>query len=77
MLEGHTRAVSGCALSADGRLALSASDDQTLRLWDTETGEARAVLEGHTDLVWGCALSADGRLALSASGDKTLRLWDT
>ncbi len=44
---GHTDWVRGCALSADGRLALSASGDQTLRLWDTETGEARAVL-GHT-----------------------------
>ena len=77
LLEGHTNWVTDCALSADGRLALSASWDRTLRLWDTETGEARAVLEGHTDWVWGCALSADGRLALSASDDQTVPLWDT
>ena len=74
---GHTSDINGCALSGDGRLALSASDDETLRLWDTETGEGRAVLEGHIREVQGCALSADGRLALSASHDKTLRLWDT
>jgi WD40 repeat protein len=68
--------VVSCAFSPDGRLALSASEDQTLRLWDVATGETLRTFEGHTDAVYGCAFSPDGRLALSASTDGTLRLWD-
>ncbi|SRR6266496_1112560 len=75
-LIGHEGAVSDCKLSNDGKMALSASSDRTLRIWDLETGLCKHILRGHTDEINACALSADGRLALSASTDKTLRLWD-
>jgi WD domain, G-beta repeat len=42
--EGHENAVTSVAVLADGRRALSASDDRTLRLWDLETGVALARL---------------------------------
>jgi WD40 repeat protein len=57
-------------------LALSASSDWTLRLWDVASGESLRTFSGHTGWVSGCAFSPNGRLALSASGDNTLRLWD-
>jgi hypothetical protein len=76
ILSGHMGTVGGCALSGDGRLALSASEDHTLRVWEVASGECRAVLAGHTGGVGGCALSGDGRLALSASNDRTLRVWE-
>lgn len=38
-LEGHQSWVNCVAFSSDGRKALSSSDDQSLRLWDIETGE--------------------------------------
>jgi len=75
-LEGHTGGVSAVAVLADGRRALSGSYDNTLRLWDLETGESVRTLEGHTDLVRAVAVLADGRRAVSGSRDKTLRLWD-
>jgi hypothetical protein len=34
--------VYACAFSPDGRRLLSGSDDNTLKLWDAETGECRA-----------------------------------
>jgi WD40 repeat protein len=75
-LLGHSDCVNGVALSADGRLAVSASSDKTLKVWDVTTGHELRTLLGHDDCVNGVALSADGRLAVSASSDKTLKVWD-
>jgi WD40 repeat protein len=36
-LAGHSGSVRGVALSADGRRAVSASADNTLKVWDAET----------------------------------------
>ena len=75
-LLGDTGEVTAVAMLADGRRALSGSDNTTLRLWDLKTGETLRILEGHTDEVWAVAVLADGRRALSGSYDNTLRLWD-
>ncbi|MGD0973463.1 MAG: NB-ARC domain-containing protein [Candidatus Korobacteraceae bacterium] len=75
-LEGHTSGVRGVALSADGKSAVSASEDHTLKVWDVESGRIINTLDGHSSGVRGVALSADGRRAVSASEDKTLKVWD-
>src|SRR5262249_8730416 len=38
VLAGHTRPIVSVALAPDGKLALTGGNDQTLRLWDVETG---------------------------------------
>ena len=75
-LQGHSGGVYGVALSVDGQLAVSASADKTLIVWDMTTGRKMRTLEGHTGAVLRVALSADGRLAISASEDQTLKVWD-
>ena len=75
-LTGHESGVTACAISRDGRRALSGSYDQSLILWDLERGAAEMTLKGHEGWVRACAFSPDGRHALSGSGDRSLFLWD-
>ena len=73
-LRGHSSSVNHVAALPDGR-AISASWDNTLRLWDLASGQCLRVLEGHSWSVAHVAALPDGR-AISASWDNTLRLWD-
>ncbi len=75
-LEGHLHSVNGVAVTADGRRAVSASGDDTLKVWDLESGPELRTLEGHSDSVDGVAITPDGRRAVSASTDNTLKVWD-
>jgi WD40 repeat protein len=68
--------VTACAVTPDGRRVVSASRDQTLKVWDLETGRPLATLEGHAHGVTACAVTPDGRRVVSASEDKTLKVWD-
>jgi hypothetical protein len=75
-LKGHSGWVCGVAMSADGRRAVSASKDETLKVWDLDSGREMRTLTGHSAAVYRVALTADGRTAVSASGDRTLKVWD-
>jgi hypothetical protein len=51
-LRGHTGDVNCLAVAPDGRLALSASNDNTVRQWDLHASTPLATLEGHTERVY-------------------------
>jgi WD40 repeat protein len=61
---------------ADGKQAVSASWDRTLKVWDLGSGHTVCTLEGHSGEVTGVAVTADGKRAVSASRDQTLKVWD-
>ncbi|KAJ7698351.1 hypothetical protein B0H17DRAFT_332784 [Mycena rosella] len=77
-LTGHSNWVRSVAFSPDGRRIVSGSDDNTIRIWDSDTGAAvGAPLTGHSNCVQSVAFSPDGRRIVSGSGDNTIRIWDS
>jgi WD40 repeat protein len=73
---GHTDRVTEVVITPDGRRAVSASADGTLKVWDLESGEELRTLAGHTDRINELAVTPDGRRVVSASDDGTLKVWD-
>ena len=72
----HKDCVESAQFSPNGKLIASASDDNTLCIWDAENGNRLTRLKGHNDSVSYVAFSSDGSRIVSASDDGTIRNWD-
>ncbi|NCS20362.1 MAG: hypothetical protein GPJ15_10325 [Microcystis aeruginosa G11-06] len=54
----------------------SGSADNTIKLWNLETGKEIRTLKGHDNLVNSVSFSPDGKTLASGSVDKTIKLWN-
>jgi len=86
-LKGHTWWVHSVSFSPDGQRIVSGcgaghvpkelgGSDNTLKIWDANTGKELHTLTGHTDAVRSVAFSPDGQRIVSGSEDKTVKIWD-
>ncbi|NQU03256.1 MAG: caspase family protein [Syntrophaceae bacterium] len=66
---GHTSDVWGVAASPDSRFLVSGSFDQTVRLWEIDTGKLLLTIFQGTDKEW-VAWTPEGYYASSLKGDK-------
>ncbi|PSB08499.1 hypothetical protein C7B62_16480 [Pleurocapsa sp. CCALA 161] len=74
---GHTESISQITYSPDGKIIASASWDQTIKLWNTHTGELIKTLKTYQDGINTIAFAPDGQTLISGSEDKTIKLWNT
>jgi WD40 repeat protein len=80
-LSGHRIVVFSVAFSPDGRMLLTGSRDQTIKLWEVASGKERASFEVFTpprglDGILQCvAFSEDGKTFASASAD-VIQVWN-
>ena len=74
-LGNHTNTVTMAAFSPNDQLAVTASLDKTVRIWQTIDGKELFILKGHQDSVMSAEFSPDGKQILSSSLDKTACIW--
>ncbi len=78
-IRGHAKRVNSVAFSSDGRLALSASDDKSARVWKVEAcvdACTETVRLDHPDRVYIAIFSPKDRFILTGAHDGIARLWD-
>jgi small GTP-binding protein len=75
-LRGHTNWVNSVAVSPDGKWIASGSDDETVKIWDFNTGECITTLVEDTAGVNSVAITSDGNKVVSGASNGWIRIWD-
>jgi hypothetical protein len=77
-MEGHTGAITCVKVFKKDKdtLAITGSDDRTIRVWMLGKHHEMFCLEGHKLIINALAVSHSGKYCFSVSNDETLRAWD-
>ena len=68
--------VTAIAFDPTGRTLASAYGDDTVKLWEPNSGQLLRSLEGHAGIVAAIAFDPTGRTLASASRDHTVKVWE-
>lgn len=74
IFRGHTKVIRTLAITPNGRMIASGSDDKTIRVWDVNTGTE--MLKFASDEMLGLSFSMDGKWLASTSSRSMIRLWE-
>jgi eukaryotic-like serine/threonine-protein kinase len=76
-LKGHTGPVKTLAMSADGkRIVSGGSWDQTVKVWNADSGQEILSFRPHAANIFGVAISGDGKRIVTSGNDMTVNVWD-
>ena len=71
----HFYHVTSIKCSYDGKIIASASNDKTIKLWDTKSFKEVTTLKGHQAGITSISFSPDGKKIASAACDGTIKVW--
>ncbi|KAG1086888.1 hypothetical protein G6F42_020819 [Rhizopus arrhizus] len=74
LLVGHTNSVR--SIAAHGNTLVSGSYDNTVVVWNLETGRLLHRMEGHTSNVYSVVIDPPRQQCMSGSMDSTIYIWD-
>lgn len=80
VIDAHSGAVNGIAVSEDGTRLATASDDYKAKVWDISSGKIGnepLLTLGHPGAVYSLAFSRNGSKLITGVQDSTARIWDT
>jgi WD40 repeat protein len=75
-LIGHTGPLNHAVFSPDSKTLATASDDSTVRVWNSSDGRLLGTLKGHKGEVRHVEFDQRGERIISASTDGTARVWN-
>src|SRR5262249_23747024 len=76
-LPAHGEAINALALSGDGRIVVTASNDKTVRMVNFDKGDNAKTLTGPATGVVSTAIAPNGSLVAGGTGDGKLYVWNT
>jgi Novel STAND NTPase 1/WD domain, G-beta repeat len=76
VLRGHRGWLNAALFSPDGSKIVTASNDSTARVWNSDGRGEPVVLRGHSARVYAASFSPDGSKIVTASLDNTARVWN-
>jgi U3 small nucleolar RNA-associated protein 13 len=76
-IKAHEKDINGLAITPNGTMLASASQDKHVKLWATSDGKLVHTCSGHKRGVWCVAFSTVDRIVASGSADSSIRVWNT
>src|ERR687885_2567252 len=74
-LQGHEASINTIAISPDGQILASGSEDRTVSLWNLKTGKRTFTFFGQAGEVSTVAISPDGKMLVAGGFDNTITSW--
>ncbi|MBD2295218.1 DnaJ domain-containing protein [Anabaena sphaerica FACHB-251] len=68
--------VNTLVITPDGKTLISGSSDNTIKIWNLQTGELQCTFTQHSTAVLSIAIHLDGKTIASSSKDGIIKLWN-
>ena len=75
LLYGHSECVTCAVYNSDGRYVASSGKDNTIRIWDVQTGKCIQVYNNSDELINYMDFTPDGNYIITISSNNTVKVW--
>ena len=75
-IQAHRKYVNIIRVSPNDKLIASASQDKTIKIWNSSDLQSVLTLSGHKKGVWDIAFSPYEKVLVSGSGDELIKTWN-